>query len=203
MRTPADGQPRTIPSRAVKGGAHGVATVILRLTEQVEDLAVLTEAAQAQALPLADDSDTLARLTLQLWETLQSIRIVPIRGLFQRLARVAHDAARVEGRQVEVVMVGEETGLDRAVQDKAFEPLLHVVRNAVGHGIEAPADTDHGRQVRRGPGDAGGAARGEHAGPLGPATTAGDWTTRRSPRRAGGSACSGRRRGPASSSSTP
>ena len=63
-----------------------------------------------------------------------------IRGLFQRLARVAHDAARVEGRQVDVVMVGEETGLDRAVQDKAFEPLLHVVRNAVGHGIEAPAD---------------------------------------------------------------
>ena len=37
-------------------------------------------------------------------------------------------------------MVGEETGLDRAVQDKAFEPLLHVVRNAVGHGIECPAD---------------------------------------------------------------
>ncbi len=37
-------------------------------------------------------------------------------------------------------MVGEETGLDRAVQDKAFEPLLHVVRNAVGHGIETPAD---------------------------------------------------------------
>ena len=125
---------------AAKGDASGVATVLLRLTEQVEDLAVLTEAAQAQALPLADDSDTLARLTLQLWETLQSIRIVPIRGLFQRLARVAHDAARIEGREVEVVMVGEETGLDRAVQDKAFEPLLHVVRNAVGHGIESPAE---------------------------------------------------------------
>jgi chemotaxis protein histidine kinase CheA/ActR/RegA family two-component response regulator len=132
---------RTIPGRPdrdAKGGTNGAATVVLRLTEQVEDLAVLTEAAQAQALPLADDSDTLARLTLQLWETLQSIRIVPIRGLFQRLARVAHDAARVEGREVEVVMVGEETGLDRAVQDKAFEPLLHVVRNAVGHGIESP-----------------------------------------------------------------
>src|SRR5436305_1616990 len=57
-----------------------------------------------------------------------------------RRSRVAHEAARVEGRQVEVVTVGDETGLDRAVQDKAFEPLLHVVRNAVGHGIEAPAD---------------------------------------------------------------
>ena len=37
-------------------------------------------------------------------------------------------------------MKGEETGVDRAVQDKAFEPLLHVVRNAVGHGIESPSD---------------------------------------------------------------
>ena len=62
-------------------------TVVLRLAEQAEDLVVLTEAAQAQVLPLTDDSDSLARLTLQLWETLQSIRIVPVRGLFQRLAR--------------------------------------------------------------------------------------------------------------------
>jgi chemotaxis protein histidine kinase CheA/ActR/RegA family two-component response regulator len=124
--------------RAAMADSSDIATVILRLAEQVEDLDVLTEAAQAQALPLADDSDTLARLTLQLWGTLQSIRIVPVRGLLQRLARVAHDAARIEGREVEVVMVGEETGLDRAVQDKAFEPLLHVVRNAVGHGIEEP-----------------------------------------------------------------
>ncbi len=74
------------------------------------------------------------------WDSFQSLRIVPIRGLFQRLARVLHDAARVEGRQIEVVMKGEETGVDRGVQDKAFEPLLHVVRNAVGHGIESPSD---------------------------------------------------------------
>ncbi len=111
-----------------------------RLGELADDLAVLAETAQAAALPLADHGDALGRLTLQLWDELQRIRIVSIRGLFQRLARVAHDAARVEGRQVEVVMLGEETGLDRAVQDKAFEPLLHVVRNAVGHGIESSAD---------------------------------------------------------------
>jgi chemotaxis protein histidine kinase CheA len=111
-----------------------------RLGELADDLLVLAETAQAAALPIADHGDALGRLTLQLWDELQRIRIVSIRGLFQRLARVAHEAARVEGRQVEVVMVGEDTGVDRAVQDKAFEPLLHVVRNAVGHGIESPAD---------------------------------------------------------------
>jgi chemotaxis protein histidine kinase CheA/ActR/RegA family two-component response regulator len=117
--------------------------LIHRLAEQADDLVVLAEAAQASSKPLSDNSESLARLTLQLWESLQAIRIVPVRGLFQRLARVAHDAARVEDRQVEVVMVGEETGLDKAVQDKAFEPLLHVVRNAVCHGIE-PSQQRHG-----------------------------------------------------------
>jgi chemotaxis protein histidine kinase CheA/CheY-like chemotaxis protein len=111
-----------------------------RLVEQADDLAVLAASAQAAASPMTDRGDTLVRLSLQVWDSFQSLRIVPIRGLFQRLARVLHDAARVEGRQVEVVMKGEETGVDRAVQDKAFEPLLHLVRNAVGHGIESPAD---------------------------------------------------------------
>ena len=111
-----------------------------RLEEQADDLAVLAASAHAAACPMADRGDTLVRLSLQVWDSFQSLRIVPIRGLFQRLARVLHDAARVEGRQVEVVMKGEETGVDRAVQDKAFEPLLHVMRNAVAHGIESPAD---------------------------------------------------------------
>jgi chemotaxis protein histidine kinase CheA len=114
--------------------------LVRRLSEQAEDLAALTEIARASTNLLADQSDALDRLTAQLWDALQAIRITPVRGLFLRLARVAHDAGRVEGRQVEVQMIGEEDGLDRAVQDKAMEPLLHVVRNAVGHGIEAPAD---------------------------------------------------------------
>ena len=111
-----------------------------RLEEQANDLAVLAASAHAAASPMVDRGDTLVRLSLQVWDSFQSLRIVPIRGLFQRLVRVLHDAARVEGRQVDVVMKGEETGVDRAVQDKAFEPLLHVVRNAVGHGIESPSD---------------------------------------------------------------
>jgi chemotaxis protein histidine kinase CheA/CheY-like chemotaxis protein len=114
--------------------------LLRRLAEQAEDLAVLADTAQAATILMADHRDVLDRLTLQLWESLQAIRITPVRALFQRLARVAHDAARVEGRQVEVVMAGEENGLDRAVQDKAFEPMLHLVRNAVGHGIEPAAD---------------------------------------------------------------
>jgi chemotaxis protein histidine kinase CheA/ActR/RegA family two-component response regulator len=111
-----------------------------RLAEQANDLAVLAESARAAATSMVDRGDTLVRASLQLWDSFQSLRIVPIRGLFQRLSRVLYEAARVEGRQVELIMVGDETGVDRALQDQAFEPLLHVVRNAVSHGIESPAD---------------------------------------------------------------
>ncbi|MGE3821013.1 MAG: response regulator, partial [Isosphaeraceae bacterium] len=134
-----DGRPLSTRSQGKDRGPdlHGL---LRRLAEQTDDLAVLAESAQATAKPLADSGDLLARQTLQLWDVLQAIRIVPVKGLFQRLYRVAHDAARFEGRQVEVATVGEETGLDRAVQDKAFEPLLHIVRNAVCHGIESPEE---------------------------------------------------------------
>jgi chemotaxis protein histidine kinase CheA len=109
-----------------------------RLAEQANDLAVLAESARTAAASMVARGDALVRVSLQLWDSFQSLRIVPIRGLFQRLVRVLHEAARVEGRQIEVVMVGEETGVDRTVQDRAFEPLLHVVRNAASHGIEPP-----------------------------------------------------------------
>ena len=109
-----------------------------RLEEQADDLAVLAASGTPRLAPMADRGDTLVRLSRQVWDSFQSLRIVPIRGLFQRLSRVLHEAARVEGRQVELVTKGDETGVDRAVQDKAFEPLLHVMRNAVGTGSNPP-----------------------------------------------------------------
>jgi chemotaxis protein histidine kinase CheA len=113
---------------------------LCRLAEQADDLSILAGSAQAAAGFMADRGDALLRQTSQLWDSLQALRVIPIRGLFHRLARAGHDAARVEARQIEVIMVGEGTSADRAILDKAFEPLLHVVRNAVGHGIEPPAD---------------------------------------------------------------
>ncbi|HWE37803.1 MAG TPA: response regulator [Isosphaeraceae bacterium] len=121
-----------------EGPAASRAEALARLDEQAADLAVLAESARAAATALADEADALGRLGSQLWEALQGVRVVPVRGLFQRLARVARDAAQVEGRRVEVATVGEGAGIDRFLQERAFEPLLHVVRNAVGHGLEPP-----------------------------------------------------------------
>jgi chemotaxis protein histidine kinase CheA/CheY-like chemotaxis protein len=133
------GRDRFPPGRKIHDDVPGQ---LRRLGELADDLLVLADSAQEALGPLADHGDALGRLTFQIWDELQAVRVVPIKGMFQRLVRVAHDAARVEGREVETVMIGEGTGVDRAVQDKAYEPLLHVVRNAVGHGIESPEERE-------------------------------------------------------------
>ena len=143
---PADGPGRAPTAAGARRSELGGLT--RRLAEHVEDLGVLADTAWAAAIPAADDADILSQLTLRLWDALQSIRVVPVRGLFLRLARVARDAAKAEGRQIEIEMVGAETTLDRAVQEKVFEPLLHVVRNSVGHGIE-DAETRQDRNKPR------------------------------------------------------
>jgi chemotaxis protein histidine kinase CheA/ActR/RegA family two-component response regulator len=128
-----DGAPRA-------AGGEDLAGLVGRLSEQAEDAAALAAAAREVALPAADEAETLSRLALRLWDTLQAVRVVPVRGLFGRLVRVARDAGRVEGRAVEVELIGEDTVADRVLLDRAYEPLLHLVRNAVGHGIEPPED---------------------------------------------------------------
>ncbi len=116
---------------------HGL---VHHFTEQSDDLLILAENLRAVAVPMADDADNSTRLTRQLWDLLHEIRVVSVRPLLQRLARVARAAAKIEGKQIQVVLEGEDAPLDRLVQDRVFEPLLHVVRNAVGHGIEQAID---------------------------------------------------------------
>jgi chemotaxis protein histidine kinase CheA/ActR/RegA family two-component response regulator len=137
-----EGTPRDDRRRGDDRGPRGEdpAGLARRLGEQAEDLAALAAAARESAVSVAEEAETLSRLSVRLWESIQAVRVVPVRALFHRLVRVARDAARVEGREIGVELVGEETGADRLLLDKAYEPLLHVVRNAVGHGIEPPAD---------------------------------------------------------------
>jgi chemotaxis protein histidine kinase CheA len=71
-------------------------------------------------------------------ELVQLLR-TSVEGLFRRLQRAAADAARVEGKRVRCKIVGAQTGLERTTQEKLHEPLVHIVRNAVSHGIEDEA----------------------------------------------------------------
>jgi two-component system chemotaxis sensor kinase CheA len=81
----------------------------------------------------------VAGVSTQLQETIMDVRMLPIRHVFERFPRLVRDLARQQGRQVELVVQGEETRVDKAVIDEIGEPLVHLIRNAVDHGIEAPA----------------------------------------------------------------
>src|SRR5258706_6290439 len=91
-----------------------------------------------QALPAA--AQRLSGITSELQEAIMKTRMQPIRSLWNRLPRLVRDAASACGKQVELVLEGAETELDRSVIEAIKDSLTHLVRNAVDHGIEAPEE---------------------------------------------------------------
>lgn len=89
---------------------------------------------------LARSMAQLDKITRELQEMGTSLRMIPIRATFQKMARLVRDLARKSGKQVEFVTCGEDTELDKTVVDKIGDPLVHMVRNSVDHGIEASAE---------------------------------------------------------------
>jgi two-component system chemotaxis sensor kinase CheA len=78
-----------------------------------------------------------ARVLNDLQRSVMKIRMVPVEQLFRRFPRVVRDVARQCGKDVSLVITGENTDLDKSILDTIAEPLTHLVRNAVGHGIES------------------------------------------------------------------
>jgi two-component system chemotaxis sensor kinase CheA len=88
---------------------------------------------------LRDGLDQLERNTRELQESVMSIRMLPISFAFNRFPRLVHDLSQQLGKKVQLTISGEQTELDKTVMEKIGDPLLHLVRNALDHGIESPA----------------------------------------------------------------
>ena len=82
----------------------------------------------------------LARITKELQHTAMSLRMIPIKPTFQKMERLARDLARDFSKKVQFVTSGEDTELDRTVVEEIGDPLVHMVRNALDHGLENSAD---------------------------------------------------------------
>jgi chemosensory pili system protein ChpA (sensor histidine kinase/response regulator) len=82
------------------------------------------------------DIDEFTKLAHRLQDEITQARMVPIGNLFTRIARTVRDAAKASSKQVELVLAGAETELDNNIIQQIADPLLHLVRNAVAHGIE-------------------------------------------------------------------
>ena len=89
---------------------------------------------------LARNLSQLARITDEVQRTAMSMRMIPIGQLFQKTARLVRDLSRKASKQVDLELSGEDTELDRNIVEELADPLMHMVRNAVDHGIETPED---------------------------------------------------------------
>ena len=83
-----------------------------------------------------------SRVLNDLQRSVMKIRMVPVEQLFRRFPRIVHDAAKSCGKQVQLALRGQETDLDKGLLDAIAEPLTHIVRNAVSHGIESPKERE-------------------------------------------------------------
>lgn len=88
---------------------------------------------------LRDRHIALDRLMGELQRSVVNLRVVPLRQVFQRLPRVVRDISLAVGKPARLVLEGEETEADKAIVDMLFDPLLHVIRNSLDHGIETAA----------------------------------------------------------------
>lgn len=82
--------------------------------------------------------DELQQLTREIQDSVMAIRAQPVKPVFQRMSRIVREVADMIGKQIRLVTEGENTEVDKTVIDKLAEPLTHMIRNAVDHGIETP-----------------------------------------------------------------
>ena len=90
------------------------------------------------AKDLAESSALLARTTNEIQESIMKVRMVPIGNVFDRFPRMVRDLAKTRNKEVILEINGGDTDLDKTIVDEVGEPLMHLVRNCVDHGIEAP-----------------------------------------------------------------
>lgn len=141
------------PSKAVNsgpaGGAAGFVKVDTYKLDALIDLVgelVISESMVVQdpelrnvpSRNLVRNLGQLHRITSELQRTAMSLRMVPIRATFQKMNRLVRDLGAKQNKQVQLILSGEDTELDRNIVEEISDPLVHMIRNATDHGVEKP-----------------------------------------------------------------
>lgn len=135
-----------------KSPEHGEDTSVRVRTDRLDKLIEMVgELVIAQAMVAQDPAVVVGtqhelvrkvghagKIVRELQDLSMSMRMVPLKASFQKMARLVRDLARKSGKEVEFVTGGEETEIDRNMVDAVADPLVHMIRNAVDHGIEPP-----------------------------------------------------------------
>lgn len=117
-----------------------------RLVDMIGELVIAESMVQQELLASSEllssgsrNAAQLSKITRNLQELSLSLRMVPVRATFQKMARLARDLSKKINKPIDFQTSGDETELDKTVVDQIGDPLMHMVRNAVDHGIEASA----------------------------------------------------------------
>lgn len=163
-RGPGDGGAKATPSRSL--ASHTV-RVDVRLLDNLMNLVgelVIDRTRLAQIIAqfeakvgasdltqeLSRTSVHIGRVSADLQEEIMKARMLPVENLFKKFPRMVRDLALKAGKEIDFTMIGQETELDRSMIEEIGDPLMHLLRNAVDHGIEAPAERAAAAKPRSG-----------------------------------------------------
>ena len=135
------------PAASSGGGKQSLISVNLVKLDQLHDIVgeIITTESMVVSNPELDGlklesfqkaARELRKLTDELQDTVMSIRMVPLVGPFQKMHRIVRDMKQMLGKDVDLILEGEDTEVDKSIVDNLNDPLMHLVRNCMDHGIE-------------------------------------------------------------------
>lgn len=153
-------KPKSAATRAAKEGTQAAAPQVSSIRVDLDKLekvvnlvgeivisqAMLTE--HLGALPtdrfgaLIKGIEELSQHTRSLQDSVMAMRAQPVKSVFQRMPRLVREVAAATGKKVRLVLHGEETEIDKTVIEQLYDPLVHMIRNSVDHGVELPDDRE-------------------------------------------------------------
>ena len=138
----AAGAPAAAPQATIRVDLDRVDRLIDLVGELVINQGMLAqrvaESDLARSSHIAVGLDELEQLTREIQDSVMAIRAQPVKSVFQRMPRLVREAAAATGKQVRLVTEGEGTEVDKTVIERLTDPITHMIRNAVDHGLETP-----------------------------------------------------------------
>ncbi|HEV2700326.1 MAG TPA: chemotaxis protein CheA [Steroidobacteraceae bacterium] len=143
------GEPTSNPAKATPAESNSIRVATEKLDQLMNTLGEIV-IAQSMLMQLVDGTEPprlerisagliqLERNVRDLQESVMRVRMLPIRIAFSRFPRLVHDLSARLNKQIELKMTGEQTELDKTVLEKIGDPLVHLVRNSIDHGLELP-----------------------------------------------------------------
>lgn len=152
---PAPSPPGPLPASRVQANVRVRLDLLERLTDLMAELLVSRARLEERVRHASDEAlkDLVhehAQILDRVRETVLDLRMVPAGTLLHRYPRVVRDLLRATGKEAQLVVEGAEIELDRAILNRLDEPLIHLIRNAVAHGLESPEERERKGKPRKG-----------------------------------------------------